>query len=214
MRTSREGFQKILFGAGVTAIVIGIATMIYALAFLGPRVSSLSKELSGILIVAENGLLLLERDGGLVETSLHALDQTKATLRQSAEALRATAVALDEVESPTGLIIPGESLEAGASELQSTATEVDLLATRIEEIQKEGAVVGETSIRAVLADLRTHLGDAERALSRVPSVQGAVALTILQGGLYVLLGVLALALSGVMGRIDRLVRWDHPSAEA
>lgn len=210
MTGHRELFPRILFGAGVAGIVIGMAAMAYALAFLGPRVSSVTEELVQSLTVAENGLSLLERDDGLAETSSEVLDQMSATMRQGATALRSTAGALREVEDPTGLIIPGESLEASASELEATASEVDLLVERVGALRGDDSSVGLSQVRAVLADLRGQLGDTEQGLSRLPVGQGAVTLTILAGGLYILLGVLALALSGVMERVDRLARLADP----
>jgi len=214
MRRRHEVFGRILFGAGVAAVFIGVATIVYAMGFLGSRVSSLTEALSQSLTTAQRGLSILESTAVAFQASPEVLDHMKATLRQSATALRSSAVTMREVRSPTGLIIPGESLEESASELEGTATELDRLAEDIGAIQDEASVVDIPPVRVVLADLQRHLGDTEEALSQAPAARGAVALTILQGGIYILLGVLALALSGVIGRIERVAGPDDFAGRA
>lgn len=202
MRRNPELFRKALFGGGVAAMVIGLATVVYAVFFLDSRVSPLVREMSQNLTVARSGVSLLERNAGLLEASLAVLDQTKVTMRQSATALRSTAVTLRQFESPAGLVIPAESIEENASGLQNTASELDLLATSIDDVQERGTTLDVASVHAVLTDLRTQIGETERVLSGTPLALGAIALTILLGGMYILLGALAVALSGLMRTIE------------
>lgn len=195
-----EVFRKVLFGSGVAAVLIGLATIVYALGFLGSRVSSLAVESSQSLTVVQRGLTLLESTAAAFETSPEVLDHMEAVMRQSATTLRASAVTMREVGG-TGIVIPEESLDANASALDETATELDRLIKDFGEIRRGKSDLDMSTAREFLVDLRAQLGETEEALSQAPVARGVVFLTILQGGIYILLGALAMALSGEIGRV-------------